>query len=168
MKIRRPKTSELLTYYAIALQCSLSSRIKEFEIDREYTLNVINSMMKSEYFFVIEDEGSPVGWMAASKRKASLYCSKTVLFVDSYQCILKGRKNILALLDIHDHVFEYANSAGIEMVVTNSVLNTKKTYNRILRENGWIDRESVLLRLTDHYGDSKKFRTRITIAESED
>jgi hypothetical protein len=165
MIIRKPKVNEIHMYYEIALQCSLESRIKEFDINKDYVMNNINAMMRGEYFYVVENEGVPVGWMAASKRSASLYCDRLVLAVDSYQCNLKGRKAVTAMLDIHEHLYDYANTINVEMVLTGSVLNSKKTYNKILKHEGWADYEFMLLKMTDKYQNNKIRRRVLTIAE---
>jgi hypothetical protein len=164
MIIRKPKVNEIYKYYEIALECSLDSRIKEFDINQDYVINNINAMMRGEYFYVIDDNG-PVGWMAASKRNASLYCDRLVLAVDSYQCNLKGKRAVMALLEIHEHLYDYANTINVEMVLTGSVLNSKKTYNKILKHEGWADYEFMLLKVTDKYKNNKIRRRILTISE---
>jgi hypothetical protein len=151
MKFRKSNIKELNKYYDVAIECSLSSRVPEFTLDKDYVLKVISDLMHGEYFRVIEYKDEVVGWMAANKNNVQLYNTRDVLSVTSYQCILKGRKAIEALIDIHEDLYDFAISRKYELVVTNSVLNSRNTFNRILTQEGWLDRNSVLLRKTPHY-----------------
>jgi hypothetical protein len=156
MNIRRAKYIEIQECFKIALECSLASKVPEFVIDEDQTLRVISDMFRGEYFRVIEKDDRLVGWIAASKSNVQLYNSKPCLTVISYQCILKSKSAVNALIDIHEHLFDFGTSKGYELVVTNSVLNSKKSFNRILTQEGWLDRNGILLKKTHHYKDGVK------------
>jgi hypothetical protein len=151
MIIRKLKYSELRQYYKIGLECSLQSKIPEFSLDEEHVLTAISNLTKEEYFRVIEKDGKAVGWMAAGLNNVYLYNSRQCLSVLSYQCVLKGKSAITALLDIHEDLYDYAASRGIELVVTNSILTSKSAFNRILAQEGWLERGTLMLRKTPHY-----------------
>jgi hypothetical protein len=151
MIIRKFKYSELKEYYNIALQCSLDSKIPEFEINEQHVLKTISTLANEDYFRVIEKDGKVVGWIAAGSNNVYLYNSKQCLSVLSYQCILKGKSAVNALLDVHENLYDYAEARGYELVVTNSILNSKKVFNRILSQEGWLERGSLMLRRTSHF-----------------
>jgi hypothetical protein len=156
MIIRRAKSIEIYGCYKIALECSLASKVPEFIIDEEQTLRVISDMFRGEYFRVIEKDNKLVGWIAASKSNVQLYNSKPCLTVTSYQCTLKSKSAVNALIDIHEDLFDFGTSKEYELVVTNSVLNSKKSFNRILTQEGWLDRNGLLLKRTKHYREGGK------------
>jgi hypothetical protein len=133
-------------------------------MDEYHLRQVVADLSRCEYFRVLEKDGQIVGWIAAAANPVYLYNITPTLVVLSYQCVLKAKSAVMALIDVHEDVHEFASTRCYEVVVTSSVMANSTVFERILTQEGWLKRGNILLRQTRHYTGRNDVKRPLTIA----
>ncbi len=132
--------------YETALECSYASKLPFVEVDQNLSMQVISDLARTKTFRVLWLDNARVGWFAIGMQQAAVYSRQEALALLSYQCNLKGRKAVNALLDVHEFMYDYAVRHKHRFLISNSVLNSRLSFNRILEKYDWVQHNGMLYR----------------------
>ena len=151
MIVRRPTNRELIKCFEIGNK-SKPYAVEEFPVCEITCRNsILDLYMNSDVFMVMTIEETIVGWFSASIRKPFHYSPKSALCLSFYQTNLAGIKAVRALMYVHKYLIMRAESKRLEIVMSDSAMPTKKTFNRILEKNGWVERNNSMFKKTKYY-----------------
>jgi hypothetical protein len=122
-----------------------------FPSDEKYGLVSMHRLLQSKcHFKVVIHEGNIVGWGCSRIGAPYPHSREKEVSLVYYQTILSGTKAVRALKIYHKSMIEYALDNCIAKCSSSSIMDTHETFYRILKQEGWIQRGSIMVYILDH------------------
>jgi hypothetical protein len=119
-----------------------------FKVDAPYTVRYITkSINKGEYFRVVKDQGEVICAGLAIRARGA-YSPDLYVHQVYCQCYTDNKvKSVRSIIIFHEGMMEWARQNGAKVCVSNSIMPTFTTFNRILSSIGWEQRGSIMYKL---------------------
>lgn len=123
----------------------------DFPVSDASCAQAFEAFANMRYFRVMELEGEVVGWMVAHEGAGMHHSDVRALTQLYYHSELTGIRAARALVEFHEHLFQYAERLGYEVAVTSSILPSSEVFSRLLERAGWRRGSRFLTRRTRHH-----------------
>jgi len=130
---------------------------EDFPSDEVSCRKAFEFYLRQSYFKVMEIDGIVVGWLLACDGAGNYHSPIKALTQLYYHTTLRGTKAVKALIEFHEHLFNWAEQRRYEIVLTSSVISSSsETFKRILEKNNWRWTGRMLTRRTKWHSSKAK------------